>query len=151
MAHHRRPSASPASCSDLGYTLSVLAVGTRDGAPIPQVNGGFVTDQSGQIAVPKLEERPLRSLAAAGGGQFAVMSTDNRDIDLLLSGEVGTRQASGDALATDRWREEGPWLLLLLLPLAALAFRRGWVVVAAGFCPAAAGRRRRPVSGTTSG
>jgi len=47
----------------------------------------------------------------------------------LLSGEVGTRQASGDALATDRWREEGPWLLLLLLPLAALAFRRGWVVV----------------------
>jgi Ca-activated chloride channel family protein len=113
----------------LGYTLSVLAVGTRDGAPIPQINGGFVTDQAGQIAVPRLEDRALRSLAEAGGGQFSVMSTDNRDLDLLLSGEVGTREASGDALATDRWREEGPWLLLLLLPLAALAFRRGWVVV----------------------
>ena len=113
----------------LGYTLSVLAVGTRDGAPIPQYNGGFVTDQSGQIAVPRLEERSLRALAAAGGGQFSLLSTDDRDLDLLLSGEVGTRQASGDALATDRWREEGPWLLLLLLPLAALAFRRGWVVV----------------------
>lgn len=113
----------------LGYTLSVLAVGTRDGAPIPQINGGFVTDQAGQIAVPRLEDRALRSLAEAGGGQFSVMSTDNRDLDLLLSGEVGIRQASGDALATDRWREEGPWLLLLLLPLAALAFRRGWAVV----------------------
>ncbi|MDA0705150.1 MAG: VWA domain-containing protein [Proteobacteria bacterium] len=113
-----------------GYTLSVLAVGTRDGAPIPQLNGGFVTDQSGQIAVPRLEDRSLRALALAGGGQFSMLSTDNRDLDLLLSGEVGTRQASGDALATDRWREEGPWLLLLLLPLAALAFRRGWIVVA---------------------
>jgi Ca-activated chloride channel family protein len=35
---------------EMGYTLSVLAVGTRDGAPIPQLNGGFVTDRSGQIA-----------------------------------------------------------------------------------------------------
>jgi Ca-activated chloride channel family protein len=118
---------------EFGYTLSVLAVGTRDGAPIPQANGGFVTDQSGNIAVPRLEERPLRALASAGGGQFSVLSTDDRDIDLLLSGEVGTRQASNDALATDRWREEGPWLLLLLLPLAAFAFRRGWIVVILAF------------------
>jgi Ca-activated chloride channel family protein len=118
---------------EFGYTLSVLAVGTRNGAPIPLQSGGFVTDQSGNIAVPKLEESPLRSLAEAGGGQFAVISSDNRDIDLLLSGEVGTRQASNDALATDRWREEGPWILLLLLPLAALAFRRGWIIVAVVF------------------
>ena len=27
----------------------------------------------------------------------------------------------------DAWFEEGPWLLLLLLPLAALGFRRGWI------------------------
>lgn len=112
-----------------GYTLSVLAVGTREGAPIPQLSGGFVTDGSGQIAVPKLEEQSLRNLAMKGGGQFSTLSTDQRDIDLLLSGELGSRQASGDGLATDLWREEGPWLLLLLLPLAALAFRRGWVVV----------------------
>ncbi|MDH5305402.1 MAG: VWA domain-containing protein [Gammaproteobacteria bacterium] len=112
-----------------GYLLSVLAVGTREGAPIPQFNGGFVIDRSGQIAVPKLEDQSLRALAMAGGGQYAVLSTDQRDLDLLLSGELGTRQASGEALATDRWREEGPWLLLLLLPLAALVFRRGWIVV----------------------
>ena len=112
-----------------GYTLSVLAVGTRDGAPIPQLGGGFVTDRSGQIAVPRLEERPLRSLAEAGGGRFSILSTDDRDLELLLSGEVGRRQASGESLTTDRWREEGPWVLLLLLPLAALAFRRGWIVV----------------------
>jgi Ca-activated chloride channel family protein len=114
-----------------GYALSVLAVGTKEGAPIPRLSGGFVTDQSGQIAVPKLEEHSLRSLASAGGGQFAFLSTDDRDLDLLLSGEVGQRAASDESLATDQWREEGPWLVLLLLPLAAMAFRRGWVFLIA--------------------
>ena len=115
---------------DVGYTLSVLAVGTVNGAPIPRLNGGFVKDQLGQIAVPRLEKGSLRSLAEAGGGQFSLLSTDDRDLDLLLSGEVGRRQASNEMLATDRWYEEGPWILLLLLPLAALAFRRGWIAVA---------------------
>jgi len=112
-----------------GYTLSVLAVGTNDGAPIPRERGGFVTDQSGQIAVPRLEAASLGSLARAGGGQFSVLTTDDRDLDLLLSGEVGLRSAADESLATDQFREEGPWLLLLLLPLAAIAFRRGWVLL----------------------
>jgi Ca-activated chloride channel family protein len=113
-----------------GFTLSILAVGTSEGAPIPRISGGFVTDQSGNIAVPRLEEHSLRSLAAAGGGRFAKLSTDDRDLDYLLSGETGSRQAGDDNLATDHWREEGPWLVLLLLPLAAMAFRRGYVLVA---------------------
>ena len=112
-----------------GYSLSVLAVGTRDGAPIPRASGGFVTDNRGQIAVPRLEETSLRGLSAAGGGRFAVLSTDDRDLDILLSGEMTTAASSDESLATDQWREEGPWVLLLLLPLAALAFRRGWVLV----------------------
>lgn len=114
-----------------GYALSVLGVGTTEGAPIPRVTGGFVTDNRGQIAVPRLEERGLRTLAGVGGGRYARISADHRDLDILLSGEisgVGAAMAA-DALATDRWQEEGPLLLLLLLPLAALAFRRGWVLV----------------------
>jgi len=112
-----------------GFTLSVLGVGTAEGAPIPRATGGFVTDQAGNIAVPKLEERSLRALASAGGGRFAVLTSDNRDLDYLLSGEVGTSAATDENQATDQWREEGPWLLLLVLPLAAMAFRRGWVFV----------------------
>jgi len=112
-----------------GYVLSVLAVGTRDGAPIPRMSGGFVTDNRGKIAVPRLEATSLRSLSVAGGGRFAVLSTDNRDLDALLSGEVSAATTSDEELATDRWREEGPWIALLLLPIAALAFRRGWVLV----------------------
>ncbi len=114
---------------EAGFTLSVLGVGTQQGAPIPRAGGGFVTDRAGQMAVPKLEESSLRALAAAGGGRYATLSADDRDLDFLLSGEAGTRTAGDDEQTTDQWREEGPWLLLALLPLAALAFRRGWALV----------------------
>ena len=113
-----------------GYSLSVLAVGTADGAPIPRAGGGFVTDRSGNIAVPRLETRGLQQLAAAGGGKFAEMTADGQDIEYLLSGPVGSGSGSesDENLATDQWQEEGPWLLLLLVPIAALAFRKGLVL-----------------------
>ncbi len=115
---------------DAGFALSVMGVGTREGAPIPRMSGGFVTDNRGNIAVARLEERGLQDLARIGGGRFAVLSADDSDLDHLLSGEVrAAAQAGDDNLASDQWREEGPWLVLLLLPLAALAFRRGWVLV----------------------
>lgn len=115
--------------ADAGYTLSVMGVGTAEGAPIPISGGGFVTDRSGNIAVPKLESAELQSLAAAGRGRFTILSADDRDLDILLSGVVDPSSASDEALATDQWLEEGPWLLILLLPLAAFAFRRGWILV----------------------
>jgi len=112
-----------------GYTLSVLGVGTSDGAPIPRAGGGFVTDRSGNLAVPRLESTGLRRLAAAGGGRYAQMTSDNSDIEAILSGAVGEGSESDDSLATDQWKEEGPLLLLLLVPLAAMAFRRGLVLM----------------------
>ena len=112
-----------------GYTLSVLGVGTPEGAPIPRAGGGFVTDRVGNIAVPRLETTGLRSLAAVGGGHYMQLRADDHDIDTLLSGTVSAGAATDNALATDQWREEGPWLLLLLVPLAAMAFRRGLVLV----------------------
>jgi len=115
--------------ADAGYTLSVMGVGTSQGAPIPIAGGGFVTDRSGQIAVPKIEARELQKLASAGSGRYTLLSTDDRDLDVLLSGVVDAGSASDESLATDQWLEEGPWLLLLLLPLAAFSFRRGWLLV----------------------
>jgi Ca-activated chloride channel family protein len=112
-----------------GYTLSVMGVGTAEGAPIPMAGGGFVTDRSGQMAVPKLEAKELRSLAAAGHGRYTSLSTDDRDLEILLSGIIDPSSASDESLATDHWQEEGPWLLILLVPLASLAFRRGWMLV----------------------
>ena len=113
-----------------GYRVSVLGVGTDAGAPIPTGRGGFLRDQQGEIVVPALEQTALRQLTAAGGGSYTAISSGAKDIDFLLSkmsmqlGE-GTEQTG---MNTAMWRSTGPWLAVLLLPLAALAFRRGWLL-----------------------
>jgi Ca-activated chloride channel family protein len=75
----------------------------------------------------------LRELANEGGGIYVQLSSTNSDIDALMSGEVDVGSSDGPDMATDQWKEEGQWLLLILLPLAALAFRRGLVICLAFF------------------
>lgn len=118
--------------ADRGIRSSVLAVATAEGAPIPGA-GGFLRDRSGEIVLPRLDADGLAALARAGGGRFAVLRPDTADLELLLA-EPSTPLAAHTRKSgreSDAWREEGPWLVVLLLPLAALAFRRGWLLVLA--------------------
>jgi Ca-activated chloride channel family protein len=91
--------------------------------------GGFMEDEHGAIRVPKLDPTALAALAQAGGGRYVTLTLDDRDIEALVGAatlaELDT--AAGAQSEADQWHEEGPWLLLALLPLAALAFRRGWL------------------------
>jgi len=112
-----------------GRRVSVLGVGTVDGAPIPELDG-FLKDQDGAIVIPKLDIPSLQALARAGGGGYATVTVDDQDINRVLpaGASPGTRPSStSEHRTTDFWREEGPWLVLLLLPLALLAFRPGWL------------------------
>ena len=112
-----------------GYKLSVLGVGTEDGAPIPKESGGFVIDNSGQIAIARLEIEDLIKLASIGGGTYTNLTSNDQDINMLLSERVLDAEESDESLATDQWHEFGPWLLLLIVPLSSLFFRRGWVFI----------------------
>ena len=119
--------------SDQGHQLSVLGVGTRDGAPITIEGGGFLKDQSGAIVVPKLNPAALTQLARQGGGRYHSLTSDERDLTHLLAGITGSglnAQRKETSFIADRWREQGPWLLLIVLPIAALAFRKGYLAIA---------------------
>lgn len=115
-----------------GYRLSVLGVGTPDGAPIPQPGGGFFQDDAGAIVLARLDEAALKRLAADGGGLYRRLASNDSDTDAFTATfaagplDLGAEQVAG--MKADQWREEGPWLLLPLLPLAALAFRRGYLL-----------------------
>ena len=77
------------SLKSTGFTLSILGVGTTDGAPIPFKTGGFVTDNRGKIAIPQLEEKDLQVLARIGGGKYARITDNDDDLDL----DVGTKKS----------------------------------------------------------
>jgi len=113
-----------------GFSLSVIGVGSSDGAPIPNPRAGFVKDRSGNIVVARLDEISLRALAAAGGGEYQRIAQDESDINALLEPVNRDRPDSAidDSVQTiEAWLDRGPWLMLLVLPVAAVAFRRGWM------------------------
>jgi Ca-activated chloride channel family protein len=114
---------------DAGYRLSVMGVGTEQGAPVPLEAGGFHKDEQGAILLPKLKTGELEALAGAGGGRYVTAGNGDADTAALIPDPGGRRAetTSEQNVTADQWREEGPWLLLLLIPLAALAFRRGWL------------------------
>ncbi|HEY8158728.1 MAG TPA: VWA domain-containing protein [Methylobacter sp.] len=115
------------------YQLSILGVGTDDGAPVALPEGGFLKDEQGNIVVPKLNSSELRKLAQAGNGVYQTITANNADIQAVLTNVDRSVQQQGkqnDNLVLDQWAEKGPWLLLLVLPLAALTFRKGLICFA---------------------
>ena len=115
-----------------GIPVSLLAAGTEAGAPVPLPEGGFLRDAAGALVVAKVDREALRAVAEAGSGRFATVTAGDTDIDRLLEPGSGKRwfETLEQAEQSSRdWRDEGPWLVLLLLPMAALAFRRGWLLL----------------------
>jgi len=107
-------------------SLSILAVGSGEGSPIPKNTGsGFITDDSGSIIIANFDRRELSRLAQSTGGQFSQITVDDSDIARVLPDDTQPEQAELTEREFDQWHEEGPWLVLLLLPFALLLFRKG--------------------------
>lgn len=114
-----------------GAVLNVIAVGSADGAPIPAGDGGFLSDEAGNIVVAGVDHAALAELAREGGGVAVRMTAGDDDLDLVAAGDISL--AGAEALERPdtvvRHRDVGPYLVLLLLPAALAAFRRGWLLV----------------------
>jgi Ca-activated chloride channel family protein len=114
----------------VGFRVSVLGVGTPAGAPVTGKQG-FVTGADGRVQLARLDSTQLAALASAGGGTFVALSgataADLRALGLLDpqgAAQAAAGPANGSARGVQR-SDDGYWLVLLLLPLALLGFRRG--------------------------
>ena len=121
------------SLLDAGHRLSVLGVGSAEGAPIAAAKGGFLKDRHGAIILPKLDDAGLEAMASLGHGSYRRLSTDDNDIHAVLAPfeNRGSQQQNiqVEGMNSDQWRDEGPWLLFPLLMLGVLAFRRGYLLI----------------------
>ncbi|KZC19209.1 MULTISPECIES: tetratricopeptide repeat protein [Rhodanobacter] len=112
-----------------GVRVSVLGVGTPQGGPVPLPDGGFVRDAQGGMLLARRDDAALAALAAAGGGRYVAMSADQRDVDALHAQLRSAKATLADGQVGDAWQDRGAWLLLPLLLVVALAFRRGWLLL----------------------
>ena len=110
--------------------LLILGIGTRQGAPIAREDGSFLKDDKGAILIPRLDDSSLRRLANDTGGRYQQARLDDQDLRSLgLLQRGGTLQARNDETTRlDLWLDQGHWLLLPLLLLAACSGRRGWLL-----------------------
>lgn len=108
--------------------LSILGFGTAEGAPIPLSDGSLLKDQQGRIVLPRTDSAQLAQQAAAIDAGFSMATLDNRDIDALglNQRQLGYQRSQEQRL--NRWHDQGYWLLLPLVLLAASAARRGWLM-----------------------
>ncbi|WP_047276521.1 VWA domain-containing protein [Pseudomonas lundensis] len=108
--------------------LLMLGIGTRDGAPVVDENGQLLKDDQGAILLPRLDSPDLRSFLLDIGGRYRQARLDDNDLRGLglLDGAHHLR-ADGQTQRLDTWADQGYWLLLPLLLLAACAGRRGWL------------------------
>jgi Ca-activated chloride channel family protein len=106
----------------------LLGVGTAEGAPITQEDGSFLKDDQGAILVPRLDEPVLNGFVDELDGRYRHARLDDADLRALglLDGPRNLRN-DGQTLRLDTWADQGHWLLLPLLLLAACAGRRGWL------------------------
>lgn len=106
----------------------MLGVGTAEGAPITQEDGSFLKDDQGAILVPHLDEPSLKAFVNSVDGRYRHVRLDVADLRGLglLDGPRHVRN-DGQTLRLDTWADQGYWLLLPLLLLAACAGRRGWL------------------------
>jgi Ca-activated chloride channel family protein len=109
--------------------LLMLGVGTAEGAPVTQEKGGFLKDAQGGILVPRLDAPVLKDFADSLGGRYSTLRLDNQDLnDLGLLDGPKSLISEGHKVRLDSWADQGYWLLLPLLLLAACAGRRGWLL-----------------------
>lgn len=122
--------AAAEAARNAGYDVSVLAVGTEEGAPLQTADGRAISTRDGQTFMTKLSKNELMDLSRAGGGRFSMITPDDTDLATLLPATNQTMHTAGkaDDLKADGWVDMGYWLLIIPVLLAPLVFRRGMII-----------------------
>jgi Ca-activated chloride channel family protein len=112
-----------------GITVNVIGIGTEGGAPVPLKDGGFERNAQGDSVLSKLPVDQLQRIAAAGGGEYWPVNESGQLIQHLKQKRAyRAREDRPDAVqAVASSRNDGVWLLPVLLICVPLLARRGWL------------------------
>jgi Ca-activated chloride channel family protein len=121
------------------YRINIMTVGTPEGAPIKMLDNSLLKDHLGSIVIPKLNNRDLMNFSNISNGVFVNTTATDADIKTLLAASANrpTEQADteseesqdNNSLTGDDWQEFGPYILLFILPLVLVFFRKGATIL----------------------
>ena len=117
-----------------GHRVHVLAIGTDAGGPALDLEGNLMRNTQGKVVLSKTNFALLDRVAQAGKGDLMTMNDSAGFGDLLMS-RLSASQLIEAELADDSSdrpaANDGAWLVLLMLPLALLLFRKNliWMIL----------------------
>ena len=97
--------------------LFCIGVGSSDGVPIPEPDGGFKKDRSGQIVLSRLDENTLKKMAVVTGGTYVRSVAGDMDLDAIYTDEI-RRTMEAKTVSSGRkqvWEDRFQWPLALAL------------------------------------
>jgi Ca-activated chloride channel family protein len=96
------------------------------------LDGSFMKDVRGNIVLPTLNSNYFSQVLGNTNGRYTPIQNDDSDIKNMQfrSLTIEQDQVSGDVIGQgDQWQDMGVVFVLMILPFAAYAFRRGILVV----------------------
>lgn len=116
--------------TDNKHLLTIVGVGSDTGGQIQlQKNRAAPTEAARPVVKVVFHNDQLKTIANNSGAYYVHFTAAHQQLDTWMPTlkEKFDDPSAHKQKTTDRWLEYGPYLLFVLLPLASLAFRRGWV------------------------
>ncbi|MGX9462615.1 VWA domain-containing protein [Shewanella sp. A14] len=111
------------------YRLSIMAFGSKQGAPIRLADGQLLRDNSNEVVVAKTDYNLLQKLVQQHQGLLIPAQTDGSDIKTLTHWLASDGKAAETELAGETWQDLGPFLALLLIIPMLMSFRQGLLAI----------------------
>lgn len=119
------------------HRLSTLLAGDEERSPIRLATGDILRDSLGRLSMAELNAGLFERISREFNGRHARLQADERDIAHIAGqGPWHEQVAESDEQTSDQWRDRGPYLAWLLVPLVLLSVRRGVLLSALLCCSA---------------
>jgi len=98
-----------------GMRLHVMAVGTEEGAPIPDKEGYHMATKGGGVHVSKMDEAKLANIAEAGHGELILADYRRQDTETLMQAIAPKVDRQSTSTTIRQWNEGYLYPLMLAL------------------------------------
>ncbi|HKK91075.1 MAG TPA: VWA domain-containing protein [Desulfobacteraceae bacterium] len=107
------PVAVAGKAAEQGVKVFCVGVGSREGAPVPDSQGGFIKDGAGNIRLSRVDDAGLKKIAAAGNGIYVKSTAGDMDLDRIYTDNIGKTMEKKTLESRRRkvWEDRFQWFL----------------------------------------
>ena len=98
-----------------GMNVFILGIGNTKGAPIPDGEGGYMTDNSGNTVMSVLNEQMCQQIAQAGKGKYIHVDNTGEAQDVLNDQLTKLQSGESDSVVYSEYDEQFQAVAILLL------------------------------------